>query len=145
MAHKFGNGRLFPPPSLENYADFVYWWHWSNETFQPTITRTMAARSFRVGGFVAKIAEERFAKSLAVLDVRLASNEWLAGEEFTAAGVVVVSSLSTFQYWFPYSLAGYGNILAYLERVGMREAYRRAIGKADSGMGFGTERRVAQK
>ena len=41
ICNKHANGRLIVKPEEKNYADFLYWWHWSNGTFQPTLMRTM--------------------------------------------------------------------------------------------------------
>jgi glutathione S-transferase len=71
--------------------------------------------------------------SLKMLDDRLRENKWLAGEEFTAADVMTVFSLSTMRMFAPYSLEGREAILAYLKRVGERDGYRRAMEKGDPG------------
>lgn len=139
IAHRYGAGTFFLSPSHKNYADFLYWFHWSNGTFQPTLVRTMAVRGSGQDkeSLVSKIAEARFAACLSALEKRLGKdggNKWLAGEEFTAADVMVVFSLTTFRYWFPYSLGGFPGILGYLARIGGREGYRRAMAKSDPGM-----------
>jgi glutathione S-transferase len=136
IAHKFGGGQLFLPPTHPRYADFVYWWHWGNGSFQPSLSRAM---TFRAAGLspehpiVAVFANKQKA-ALATLDRRLAENTWLAGDEFTAADVMVTFSLSTFRYWYPYSLADYPNIVAYLGRISQREGYQRALSKCDPDM-----------
>lgn len=72
-------------------------------------------------------------KMLKMLDDRLKENAWLAGDEFTAADVMVVFSLSTMRLFIPYELTGYDGILAYLKRVGERPGYKRAMEKGDPG------------
>lgn len=74
------------------------------------------------------------AASLKMLDERLSANTWLAGDVFTAADVMTVCCCTTMRLFAPYSLEGYENILGWLERVGEREQYRRAMGKGDPGM-----------
>jgi glutathione S-transferase len=74
------------------------------------------------------------AASLSLLNERLSANTWLAGEEFTAADVMTVWCCTTMRLFTPYSLEGYEGILAWLQRVGKREAYRRAMGKGDPGL-----------
>lgn len=69
-----------------------------------------------------------------MLDDRLAKSEWLAGEEFSVADIMVVFPLTTMRYFSPYSLEGFDNVLKYLERVTGREAYKRAMEKIDPGM-----------
>ena len=136
LCHKHGNGRLFLKPDHPAYADFLYWWHWANGTFQPTSGRIMLARAGGLSDdhFLVKMVQERLAGSLKELDKRLQSNTWLAGDEFTAADVILVYSLTTSRYWTPYSLAGYDGILGYLRRIGDRPGYQRALKKSDPDM-----------
>ena len=65
------------------------------------------------------------------LDRRLKDNEWLAGNEFTAADVMTVWSLTGMREFFQADLSQYENILAYLQRVAKREAYKKAREKGD--------------
>lgn len=156
IAHRYGEGRLFVPPSDPSYADFLYWWHWSNGTFQPVVARLMGVRrsggratttttagssgsssSSTTGGRENKwlaLVRERLGRSLNALEARLKENTWLAGAEFTAADIMVVFTLTTMRRAAPYSLEEYPNILAYLQRIGKREAYRTAMAKSDPDM-----------
>jgi glutathione S-transferase len=74
---------------------------------------------------------ERFGKLLSVMDARLAGNAWLAGEEFTAADIMTVFTLTTMRAFYPFELSGCKGILGYLERVVKREGFRKARAKAD--------------
>jgi len=136
IAHRHGGGRLFLPPTHKEYADFLYWWHWPNATFQPSLGRAMAARvaGIPADSMPAKLAHDRLNAGLQMLETRLAKNEWLAGSEFTVADVMVVFSLTTFRYFFSFSLREYSNVLRYLERVGQRGAYQRAMSRCDPDM-----------
>jgi glutathione S-transferase len=78
--------------------------------------------------------KERLGKMLELLDKRLAENKWLAGEEFTAADVMIIFSLTTMRTFYSYGLEGYQGILGYLERVVGREGYKRARARADRGL-----------
>jgi glutathione S-transferase len=51
----------------------------------------------------------------------VSKNTWLAGDEFTAADVMIVFSLTTMRLYVPYNLEGFEGILGYLKRVGERE------------------------
>ncbi|KAF4465455.1 glutathione s-transferase [Fusarium albosuccineum] len=139
LSHKYANGKLFLPPTDPNYADFLYWWHWVNGTFQPGLGRAMTARSAGLSDDnpLVKLSNTKFQGSLKYLDERLSGNEWLAGEQFTVADVMVVFSLSTMRYFYSYSLGEYPNILSYLQRVGGREAYQKAMSRSDPGMELG--------
>jgi glutathione S-transferase len=75
---------------------------------------------------------ERLDKVLALIDARLAQNDYLAGSEFTSADIMNVFSLTTMRLFHRLDLAPYPNLLAYLQRIGGRPAYRRAMAKGDS-------------
>lgn len=83
------------------------------------------------GGSYAASLGQRFAKLLSLMDARLLKNEWLAGNEFTAADIMTVFTLTTMRLFYPFDLSEYQGILAYLARVSQREGYRKARTKAD--------------
>jgi glutathione S-transferase len=139
ICHRHGQGRLFVKPSDQAYPSFLYWWHWANGSFQPTLSRIMTIRSSGIGDGndhnpILAVTNDRFKRALQSMDERLKDNDWLAGSQFTVADIMVVFSLTTYRYVVAYSLAEYGNILQYLKRVGQREAYQKAMSKCDPGM-----------
>ncbi|KAF1935500.1 glutathione S-transferase [Clathrospora elynae] len=132
IIYKYGSGRLALEPQHKNFADYLYWLHFSNATLQPALLRCGMAR-----GMVGE-QDMRYKGNAARVDIalnhlndRLLSNAWLAGQEFTAADVMTGWCFSTMRKFEPIDLTGYDGILAWLKRVGEREAYRRAMGKAD--------------
>jgi len=133
ICHKHGGGRLFLRPDEPSYPDFLYWFHWVNGSFQPTLGRPliMQAAGLDANHPLAKAMQDRFKRSLDMLDKRLGENEWMAGSQFTAADIMVVFSLTTMRYFYAYSLEGYDAILAYLQRIGKREAYLRGMKRCD--------------
>jgi glutathione S-transferase len=48
--------------------------------------------------------KERLAKMLKLLDERVTENTWLAGDELTAADIMIIFSLTTMRTFYPYSL-----------------------------------------
>jgi glutathione S-transferase len=79
---------------------------------------------------VVRAMKGRLDHALAMLETRLGAAEYLAGP-FTAADVMTVFSLTTMRIFLPLDLSAYPNILAYLQRIGGRDAYRRAMAKGD--------------
>lgn len=74
-------------------------------------------------------------RALGQLDARLVeTGKWLAGDEFTAADVLTVWSVTTMRQFVSVHLGKYQGILAWLGRVADREAYRRAMDKGDQGL-----------
>jgi glutathione S-transferase len=74
----------------------------------------------------------RAAKALKHANNRLlATGAWFAGEEFTAADVMIGFCFTTLRKFEPVDLSEFEGILNWLKRVGEREAYRRAMSKGD--------------
>ena len=130
IIHKHGNGRLALPPSHKDYADYLYWFHFSNGTLQPHVL-LMLQLSHLDAGAVGVRANERWVTLLRLLNERLKTNTWLAGAEFTAADIMTVFTLTTMRSFYGYDLAGYQGILSYLKRVTDRKGYRTSRAKAD--------------
>lgn len=133
VINKYGNGRLALPPSHPNYADYLYWLHFSNGNLQPTIFRRFQARMFGIpeDDQRYKGTDERVKRAVGYLNKRLESKEYLAGDEFTAADVMTTWCFTTMRRFEPLDLSEYPGILAWLKRVTARPAYQRAMKKGD--------------
>ncbi|GAQ11651.1 glutathione S-transferase 3 [Aspergillus lentulus] len=133
---KYGNGKLAIPHTADNYADYLYFLHFANGYFQPALVgySTVLRSGISHDDPSARFARRNFEQALKILDGRLTKNIWLAGEEFTAADVMNVFTLTTARLFFPYRLAGYEGILGYLQRVSQREAYKTAMARGDPGL-----------
>ncbi|KAF2806697.1 glutathione S-transferase [Mytilinidion resinicola] len=134
IIHKFGNGRLALPPSHKDYADYLYWFHFSNGTLQPMVLLLFSVARVQREGPATTRYREMFERCLSFMDKRLRENEWLAGEEFTAADIMTVFSLTTMRAFHGFDLTKYEGILGYLKRVSEREGYKKARAKADPEM-----------
>jgi glutathione S-transferase len=129
----YGGGRLTLKRGDPGFTDYLYWFHFANGTLQPTVGRVMYLGRADPSGTSApaQAAKERFGLVLATLNARLGKVPYLAGAELTAADIMSVFSLTTMRLFAPFDLSGYPNILGYLQRIGAREGYRRAMAKAD--------------
>jgi len=132
---KYGEGRLVVPVSSPGFAEYLHWLHFANGTLQPALGRAMLARRAQLAPDhpVSVWAEGRRERALGYVEKRLESTPYLAGEAFTAADIMTVFSLTTMRLFVPFDLALYPAIRAYLQRIGAREAYRRAMEKGDPG------------
>lgn len=144
IIQKYGNGKLTLPPSHQKFADYVYWFHFSNGTFQPHVLLARRISSILPAGASDGGVVARLGTMLAFIDARLAKNTWLAGEEFTAADIMTVFTLTTMRAFYPYDLTGYEGILAYLQRVVQREGYQKAKAKADPDLELRIEGKAPQ-
>lgn len=133
---KHGRGRLAPGAQDASFADYLYWFHFPNGTLQPAMGRMMILGRLDLAGDhpVRQAMQGRLDRALGLVEARLAAVPWLAGQDFTAADIMIGFTLTTMRYFQPVEYAPYPAIRAYLQRVGAREGYRRAMAKGDPGM-----------
>jgi glutathione S-transferase len=133
IIHKHGGGRLALKPDHPDYAQYLFWFHWANASLQPVMGRNMVINRLgikREENAFAKGTWNRLERALNFLDARLEKNQWLAGEEFTAADIMTVFSLTTMRVFMPVELEPYLYIVGYVEGVDRRPAYKQAIKKS---------------
>ncbi len=133
---RHGSGRLALAADHPDFADYLYWFHFANGTLQPSLRRSVTLRRLGTAADdpVAVGIRSRLERAFGMVESRLAAVPHLAGAEFTAADIMSVFSLTTMRCFMPFDLARHPNIRAYLQRIGEREAYRRAMRKGDPGM-----------
>ena len=133
---KHGAGRLALTPEHPCFADYLHWFHFANGTLQAVMGRNMILRRLDPPADHPMVVSTkgRLERALAVVEERLGAAAYFAGDEFTAADIMSVFSLTTMRFFMPVDLAPYPAILAYLQRIGARGAYRRAMQKGDPGM-----------
>lgn len=133
---RYGSGTLVPVPADASFADYLYWFHFANGSLQPNLGRSMILSRLDLASDNAMLKWVSSRRDLVVglVEKRLGETDYLAGNAFTAADIVTVFSLTTMRLYLPFNLTPYPNILSYLQRIGAREAYRRAMQKGDPDM-----------
>ena len=133
---KHGGGRLALGVDHPAFAQYLYWFHFSNGNLQPVMGRNMILNrlSLPADNPMLVSTKGRLARALGLVDTRLSDSEYLAGEEFTAADIMSVFSLTTMRYFYPADLSPYRHVLAYLQRISARPAYQKAMRLGDPGM-----------
>jgi glutathione S-transferase len=133
---KHGGNRLTLGPEHPDFAQYLYWFHFSNGNLQPVMGRNMLLSRLNLPADNAMLVSTRgrLDRALGLVENRLSSVEFLAGTTFTAADIMSVFSLTTMRYFYPVDLAPYPHILAYLKRMGARPAYQKAMQAGDPGM-----------
>lgn len=133
---RHGGGRLAPGAGHPDFAAFLCWLHFANGSLQPVMGRNMllGRLDLPADNAVRRSTHERLERALAMVEARLSAVPHLAGSDFTAADIMIVFTLTTMRYFLPVDLAPYPGILAYLQRMAARPAYRRAMAKGDPGM-----------
>lgn len=130
---KHGGGRLRLGPEHPDFAPYLYWFHFANGNLQPVMGRSMmmGRAGLAPDHPLQRAVQGRLDRVMASVEARLGEADYLAGHEFTAADIMSVFSLTTMRLFQPVDLQPYPNILAYLQRIGARPAYRRAMAKGD--------------
>jgi glutathione S-transferase len=130
---KYGHGELQLGPSHPDYATYLYWFHFSNGNLQPVMGRLMiiSGAGLPADNPVLASVQMRLDRVLQLVDARLREAAYFAGNQFTSADIMSVFSLTTMRLFQPVNLRPYPGILGYLQRVGKRPAYQRAMAKGD--------------
>jgi glutathione S-transferase len=133
---RHGGGRLTLGPDHPDYPSYLYWLHFANGTLQPAMGRSMILNRLKLADDHPMLLamRGRLARALGLVEARVVQATYLAGSAFTAADIMTVFSLTTMRLFTPLDLAPYPGILGYLQRIGARPAYRRAMAKGDPGM-----------
>lgn len=130
---RYGNGRLVLAPDHPDFPQFVYWFHFANGTLQPATGRNMILGRLDLPNDnpMLRAMKARLELALGQVQARLAKADYFAGAEFTTADIMIVFTLTTMRLFLPFGLAPYPAILGYLQRIGRRDAYQRAMRKGD--------------
>ena len=122
ICHKYAGGKFTVSPSAPNFADYVYWMHFNNNVLGLFFARR--ALDGKTEGF-ARLIQRREDNYARYLEETLGKSAYLAGDEFTAADIMVMFDLSTLPIFK--SRTDMPNTKAYVERIGQRPAYIKAM------------------
>jgi glutathione S-transferase len=127
---RHGQGRLAVPPDAPNYPEYLFWFHFANGSMMPVqfagAIKPTADETPRT-----RISRERCERTWQMVESRLGEVPYFAGQEFTAADIIMMFPLTTMRVFAPRDISGYPHVLAYLQRIGARPAYRQAMQKGD--------------
>jgi glutathione S-transferase len=131
---RYGGGKLAPPPPDQDFPEYLFWFHWSNATYMAT--RMMALSLGLAGSDPAAVpfVQERLTRSRELIEGRLGEAPYFGGRHLTLADIMMVYSLTTSQAFAGRRADHMPNTGAYLQRIGERPAYMRAMAKAEPGM-----------
>jgi len=141
LADRYGNGRLAPPPGTSGRLRYSYWIHFAEGTAMPPLLLKLVFDRIEkapapffvrpIARAIAKRAKDTFVqpnidRNLDYMEAELGKSAWFAGNEFSAADV---------QMSFPLEAAAARGgldsrrprLMAFLERIHARPAYRRAL------------------
>jgi glutathione S-transferase len=132
ISAKYGNGRLAVASDAPNFADYLFWLHFSNGSVMPGAMLDLVVSMAGVGETdLVRHLRARSDRAFDLMERRLGATDYLAGSELTTADIMMLFPLTTMRLFAPRDLSPYPNIRAYLQRIGKRPAYRRAMAKGD--------------
>jgi glutathione S-transferase len=132
---RHGGGRLAIKADQPEFADYLFWFHFANGSFMPSSMVDIIAQRLGANavGDIGDALRARADRAFAMVEKRLGSVEYFAGKLFTAADIIMLFPLTTMRAFAPRDLSSCPNTRAYLQRIGGRPAYQRAMSKADPG------------
>lgn len=131
---RYGGGRLVPAPDDPDFADHLFWFHWSNGTFMTTLMMQLVlGAAGGQGNPAAGFVGDRSRRGWAMVEERLGQAPFFGGRDLTTADIMMVYCLTTSRAFRGTSIDAYPNLKAYLARIAARPAYQRAMEKAEPG------------
>ena len=127
-------GRLRPAADHPDFADHLFWFHWSNGTFMTTLMMQLVLAAGGENNPTALFVNDRSRRGWAMVEARLGEAPFFGGANLTTADIMMVYCLTTSRAFRGTSIEPFPNVKAYLERIGARPAYQRAMAKAEPGM-----------
>lgn len=127
---RYGKGRLAPPADSPDFPRYLEWLHAAEGSAMLLLTNQLwVARALPAGSEspVLETAKARAAHFMRYADQELASRPYFAGESFTAADIMMTTVLTQALPWIGVAQDAYPHFAGYLERIGSRPAYRKAI------------------
>ena len=122
---------LVPGPDHPDFADHLYWYHFANATLMTNGMMSIAVNA--VGAEMPPPLMKRITNAWAHIEQRLGEADYFGGSALTTADIMLGFSLTTARAFSDMSIDHMPNLKAYLRRIGAREAYQRAIAKAEPG------------
>jgi glutathione S-transferase len=134
LLERYGNGRLAPPPGTPARAQWLQWIHFAESTaFPPLGILVWLTRYRQDAASYAALVEDtrtRAASGFEFVERALTNRDWLAGDEFSAADVMMGFTLIAAQ------LLGvlddrFPRLQAYLTKLEQRPALQRAMAMSE--------------
>ena len=122
---------LVPRADNPDFADHLYWYHFANATLMTNGMMSIAVNA--VGAEMPPPLMKRVTNAWGHIEKRLGEADYFSGSNFTTADIMLGFSLTTARAFNDMSIEHMPNLKAYLQRIGAREAYQRAIAKAEPG------------
>lgn len=132
LADTHPDAQLAPAPDNGKRAQYEQWMFYAPGTMEPPLWQillhTMLLPEDQRLSSVVKMNEETYAKCIPVLDAALEGKDYMLGDDFSAADIMIGSALVWgSNYLSSISLDDYPNVKHYMQRLIERPAYQRAL------------------
>lgn len=129
IARRYADARLILDAGHPDFADYLFWFHYANGSLLPAFMMDMVALRFGQANPIG-----RTEIGMAMIERRLGEVPWFAGDDFTMADIMMLFPLTRGRDFWKRDISDLPNLLAYLQRIGERPAYRTAMEKAEPGV-----------
>jgi len=129
LVHRHGGGRLALPPDHADYSRYLYCLHFAEGSLMSLmlIALVLSRIPEAAASPVTTRINDRVKAMMAYVDGEFGDGPWIAGNEFTAADVMMAFPFTTMSRFLKVDMTPYSKLNAYAERIGARPAYRKAM------------------
>jgi glutathione S-transferase len=127
LVDRYGEGRLAPRRGEEGYWRYAYWLHYAEGSLMPPLLLKLVLSKLGLLGRPARpFVDAQLKLHFDYLEAELAASPWLAGQEFSAADIMMSFPVEAGASRGDATVAR-PNVKAFLERIHARPAYQRAL------------------
>jgi glutathione S-transferase len=127
IINRHGEGRLAPAVSSPDYARYLQWLHFAEGSAMSGLIRTFSIKQIAKDSPGVQAGEARAERMFRFIEQELGKRNYMAGNDFTAADIMMEYCFGFVENFAKQSLEGSPNTIAWLKRVRSRPAYQRKM------------------
>jgi len=127
ISHRYADSKMSVAPGADNYPDYMYWMQLNNRVQSFFVTKMALGEPSDDGSSFVDMLDQRQQKYYLHLDKHLASNSYLAGDEFSNADIMAMFPLTVMAPMAGTDFSEYENTKSYIQRISDRPAYKKAM------------------
>jgi len=136
IINRHGGGRLAVPVESPDYPRYIQWMHFAEGSAMMQFLNHL----FLSGRFVPGVDQSspwvkrisaRSVELLKYIDSELVTRPYFAGDNFTAADIMMMFAFDVARNFLQIDMTPYPNINKYIERIAKRPAYQKAMAIAN--------------